>query len=60
MNSDELSYFGGYLNKNCEVLIDGLGASEEQIKEVAKNSFKVSFLSEEKKREFICNIDLFL
>lgn len=53
VNSDDPSYFGGYLNENYEALVENLDVSKEKIKELIRNSFRASFLSEEKKREFI-------
>ncbi len=57
VNSDDPAYFGGYLNENFEAIATSLKMSKEQIKTLARNSFKASFLSEEEK---ICYIDRFL
>jgi adenine deaminase len=53
INSDDPAYFGGYLNRNYEVLADSLGLGEAELRSLAINSFKASFLSEEKKQAFI-------
>lgn len=53
INSDDPAYFGGYLNKNYEVLVEKMNLSKEEIKQLAIHSFKASFLSEEQKKEYI-------
>ena len=56
VNSDDPAYFGGYINKNlieCQV---ALNLSMNDIKTLLINSFKSSFLKEEKKREWISKI----
>ncbi len=53
VNSDDPAYFGGYLNRNYEALAEALGLSEADIRALAINSFKGSFLLEEKKKAFI-------
>ena len=53
INSDDPAYFGGYINKNlieCQVALD---LSMEEVKTLIINSFKSSFLKEEKKKEWI-------
>jgi adenosine deaminase len=52
VNSDDPSYFGGYLNENFEALIDALNMNEEELKLLVKNSFKASFLNNEAKEKF--------
>ncbi|WP_263832166.1 adenosine deaminase [Sulfurospirillum oryzae] len=53
VNSDDPAYFGGYINENYEALEENLHVNKEELKTLAKNSFKASFLSEERKRHFI-------
>jgi adenosine deaminase len=53
INSDDPAYFGGYINKNlieCQIALD---LSMEEVKTLIINSFKSSFLKEEKKKEWI-------
>ena len=38
VNSDDPSYFGGYVLENFEALRDGLGMTEEQARRLARNS----------------------
>ena len=56
INSDDPAYFGGYLNKNLIEIQSALDLSIVDIKTLIINSFKSSFLSEEKKAEWISKI----
>ena len=56
INSDDPAYFGGYLNKNLIEIQSALNLSIIDIKTLIINSFKSSFLSEEKKAEWISKI----
>ena len=53
VNSDDPTYFGGFLNANFEALVDALSISEETVKKLAINSFKASFLSNADKDKYI-------
>ena len=53
VNSDDPAYFGGYINENFEALVNGINLSKEEIKQLAINSFKASFLSEVLKNKWI-------
>ena len=53
VNSDDPTYFGGFLNENFEALHKSLNIDEKTIRVLAANSFKASFLPEEKKNAFI-------
>jgi len=56
INSDDPAYFGGYLNQNLIETQVALNLSFEDIKTLLINSFKSSFLSEERKKEYISKI----
>ena len=53
VNSDDPAYFGGYVNKNLIECQTALNLSKEDIKKLIINSFKSSFLIENKKKEWI-------
>ena len=53
VNSDDPAYFGGYVNQNYEAIVEALSMSEEELKELLKNSFKASFLSGEEKAKYL-------
>ena len=53
VNSDDPAYFGGYINDNLIECQTELNFSMKEIKTLMINSFKSSFLKEEKKRDWI-------
>ena len=57
VNSDDPAYFGGYLNKNLIEIQSALDLSLEEIKTLIINSFKSSFLKDDKKKEWIDKIN---
>ena len=57
INSDDPAYFGGYLNTNLIKCQSALNLSKKDIKELAINSFKSSFLEEKRKKKWINQIN---
>ncbi|TQV76742.1 adenosine deaminase [Aliikangiella marina] len=57
INSDDPSYFGGYLNENFFAIQSALNLTEQQIVQLAKNSFTASFLDEPEKAKHLAAID---
>ncbi|PLW76886.1 adenosine deaminase [Cohaesibacter celericrescens] len=57
VNSDDPSYFGGYLNDNYRAIHQALDLSEKDIIKLAKNSFAASFISDSEKQAHIDAID---
>jgi adenine deaminase len=53
VNSDDPAYFGGYVNENFEALVNGINLTKAEIKQLAINSFKASFLSDHLKIKWI-------
>ena len=45
VNSDDPSYFGGYLSENYRAIQQAQGLTREQVARLARNSFEASFLS---------------
>ena len=58
VNSDDPTYFGGFLNENFEALHTSLNINEKTIRMLAANSFKASFLPQEKKHRFIEQVEV--
>ena len=58
VNSDDPSYFGGYMNDNFNAVIAALDLNRDEIRTLARNSFLGSFLSEGEKRAQLAAIDL--
>ena len=56
VNSDDPAYFGGYLNENLIETQLALNLSKDEVRTLLINSFKSSFLNEEKKKEWISKI----
>ena len=57
VNSDDPAYFGGYVMNNFSAVINALGLDKNDIKTLAKNSFKGSFLSDGEKLAHLSRID---
>ena len=57
VNSDDPAYFGGYLNTNLIECHKALKLSMEDVKRLALNSFKSSFLSGDEKKKWIDQIN---
>ena len=50
VNSDDPAYFGGYVGDNFHAVHEALGLGEEQLRELARNSFVASFLEDDEER----------
>ena len=50
VNSDDPAYFGGYVGDNFRAVHEALGLGEEQLRELARNSFVASFLEDDEER----------
>ena len=57
VNSDDPSYFGGYIGKNYQAAQTALDLSEQELYQLAKNSVRASFLSPEKKHELMAELE---
>ena len=60
INSDDPSYFGGYINENFFAIQEHLDLSDNEIVTLIKNGFTGSFLSDEEKNNYIKEIDSYL
>ncbi|MFF3454124.1 adenosine deaminase [Streptomyces sp. NPDC002730] len=50
VNSDDPAYFGGYIGDTFHAVHEALGLTEEQLRELARNSFLASFLDDDEER----------
>ena len=57
INSDDPAYFDGYMNENYIQIATALNFSKKQIAQLAKNSFKASFLPDKKKEKLISQVE---
>lgn len=56
VNSDDPSYFGGYMNDNFIAITQALDLTQDELKQLAINSFEASFISDEEKQNWIAKI----
>ncbi|WP_284084781.1 adenosine deaminase [Acinetobacter nosocomialis] len=56
VNSDDPSYFGGYMNDNFIAIQQALDLTNDELKQLAINSFEASFISDEEKQKWISEI----
>jgi len=60
INSDDPAYFGGYVNENLLAIAEAFKLTEQEIAQLARNSFEAAFLSEERRLELEKNLDQFI
>ncbi|WP_375036906.1 adenosine deaminase [Acinetobacter sp. RW6] len=56
VNSDDPSYFGGYMNDNFFAIQQALDLTNDELKKLTINSFEASFISDEEKQKWIAEI----
>ena len=59
VNSDDPSYFGGYVNANYRAVADALDLSKAELVTLARNSFTGSFLDDAEKARHLAAIDAY-
>ena len=59
VNSDDPSYFGGYVNANYQAVADALDLSKAELITLARNSFTGSFLDDAAKAKHLATIDAY-
>lgn len=57
INSDDPAYFGGDVNDNFMACLNALNLSAQDIVQLAKNSFKSSWLDQAQKKPYLHCID---
>jgi adenosine deaminase len=57
VNSDDPSYFGGYIGDNYLAIIEALDLSPDDVVTLARNSIHASFLDDESKQQLLNEID---
>lgn len=60
VNSDDPAYFGGYIDDNLAAVRDAFGFTPAQLAELARNSFRASFASEQAKGRWLAEVDAWL
>ena len=56
-NSDDPSYFGGYLNDNYRAIAAALGLERSHLVRLARNSFEAAFLDPAETRRLVARVD---
>ncbi len=59
VNSDDPAYFGGYVGDNFSAVQSGLQLTDDDLVQLARNSFTSSFIDEAAKREYLAQIEGF-
>ena len=57
VNSDDPSYFGGYVEDNYRGLRQALGLTDDQLRRLARNSFLASFVDDARRAELLAELD---
>nr|WP_318732561.1 MULTISPECIES: adenosine deaminase [unclassified Roseofilum] len=60
VNSDDPAYFGGYVQENFMAIYEALNLSQQDLYQLAKNSFLSSFASESAKETAIAELDAYM
>ena len=58
VNSDDPSYFGGYLNDNYIQTADALDLSQEEILQLVINGFEGAYMSKDRRTKFIDEVSM--
>jgi adenosine deaminase len=59
VNSDDPAYFGGYVLENYLAVQRGLGLTQSELRQLARNSFEASFLSPAEKQRWLAAVDAY-
>ena len=59
VNSDDPAYFPGYMNENLIVVQKIESLSEEQMIELQRNAFNISWLNEDEKEKYLKLLNLY-
>ena len=60
VNSDDPSYFGGYIAENFLSLQEALGLTHQDIVTLCRNAFNASFLDSSQKQKYLAELDKFV
>jgi adenine deaminase len=57
LNSDDPSYFGGYVNDNYRAVSDALSLNRDEIAAIVRNGFHASLMSEAEKQKALAEVE---
>lgn len=56
INSDDPAYFGGYMTENYTALIESVALSEDELYQLAQNSFHGAWIDAPQKQQYLANL----
>ena len=59
VSSDDPAYFGGYVADNFVAVADALAPTRDEVLELARNSFRASFLDEHERAAHLASVEAF-
>ena len=60
VNSDDPPYFGGYVAENLLAVQQAFGMSQDEISQLARNSFDAAFLDQHERNGYLSEVEAFL
>ncbi len=60
INSDDPAYFGGYVADNLLAVAEALALGRDEVAELARHSFRASFLADEQKDAYLAEVERFV
>ena len=60
VNSDDPSYFGGYMNDNFNAVAEALDLSRTELGRIARNGFEAAYLTNVRKDALLAELDQYL
>ncbi|MFC4115834.1 adenosine deaminase [Nonomuraea zeae] len=60
VNSDDPAYFAGYVQENLEALQDALQLSREELAQLERNAFEITWLPRHLKDAYLAEVDAYL
>ena len=59
VNSDDPAYFRAYISENMEKMLDGTGLTKDELVQLQRNAFQISWLSSMKRDSFLASLDAY-
>lgn len=60
VNSDDPAYFQSYISDDLYALAEKYSLTQKDVVQIARNSFEIAWISEEKKAEYLAQIDAYI
>ena len=59
INSDDPAYFPGYMNENLNALHAAVDVTREELVELARNAFTISWLGDDDRAGYVAALDAY-